>query len=359
MADEDQSQKTEEPTQKRLDDARAKGQVAKSQEVSHWFMICAIAALIAMLSEPMARGVSGALVGYLERPHALSMDAGNLFAVFREGALDLLLAIGLPVALLMAAALASNLVQNPPLMAWDKLKPDLSRLSPLAGAKRIFGTHGLVELAKSIAKIVVGGGVACAVVWPQAAQLELAVGMDVGLLLATIRDQALLLVLGVAAVVTVIAGVDVAWQRHDHHQQQMMSRQEVKDEMKQSDGDPHVKARIRQIRTERARRRMMAAVPGADVVVTNPTHYAVALKYDQATMAAPRVVAKGVDHLAQKIREVAKQHGVPVVENPPLARGLHAAVEVDQEIPVEFYRAVAELIGYVMRLRGRLAGARR
>ena len=359
MADEDKSQKTEEPTQKRLDDARSKGQVAKSQEVSHWFMITAIALVIAIFSERMARGVSRVLQPFLERPHAIATDSGALFEQFREGAFDLALVLALPILAFCVAALASNLVQNPPLLAFEKLKPDPKRLSPLAGVKRIFGKQGVVELAKALLKFTVVGGVGLALILPRMKQLELSVGSDPALLLLLIRDDALVLVVGVAAVLTVLAGADLAWQKWDFLQEQKMSRQEVKDEMKQSDGDPQIKARIRQLRAERARRRMMAAVPTADVVVANPTHFAVALKYDAEAMAAPRLVAKGADLVALKIREIAEANGVPVVENPPLARGLYGAVELDREIPPEFYRAVAEVIGYVMRLKGGQPGARR
>ncbi len=160
------------------------------------------------------------------------------------------------------------------------------------------------------------------------------------------------MLISVVSVITIVAAIDFAYQRQQHSQQLRMTKQEVKDEHKQTEGDPMVKQRLRSIRMERSRKRMMAAVPDADVVVTNPTHFSVALKYAQDTMAAPKVVAKGQDHLAKRIREVAKDNDVPIVENPPLARALHASVDIDEQIRVEHFQAVAEVIGYVMRLKG-------
>jgi len=169
-----------------------------------------------------------------------------------------------------------------------------------------------------------------------------------------IHEIALVIAAATVMVMTVIAALDFMYQRYNQYKNLRMTKQEVKDEHKQSEGDPHVKARIRRLRQERAQQRMMAAVPEADVVITNPTHYAVALEYKMETMPAPRLVAKGVDSLAQRIRETAEEHEVPLVENPPLARALYAAIELDEEIPAEYYQAVAEVIGYVMRLKGRL-----
>jgi flagellar biosynthetic protein FlhB len=194
--------------------------------------------------------------------------------------------------------------------------------------------------------------VAAALFWPVFGEAELYISLDAVALMDLLRDLSGRMLVGVLAVVSVIAALDYLYQRFEFTKSMRMSRQELKDELKQTEGDPHVKARLRQIRMERARRRMMAAVPDADVVITNPTHFAVALVYDMETMAAPRLVAKGTDRIALRIREVAEEHDVPVVENPPLARALHAGVELDAEVSPEHYKAVAEVIGYVMRLRG-------
>ena len=189
------------------------------------------------------------------------------------------------------------------------------------------------------------------ILWPDRHTVLAIPTMEVQDMLALVRIESAKVIVGVLVVMTVITLIDVIYQRFMHHKELRMTKQQVKDEHKQSEGDPLIKGRLRQIRVERARKRMMAAVPEADVVITNPTHYAVALKYNQATMEAPRVVAKGVDNVALRIREVAEENDVAVVENPPVARALHASVEIDQEIPPEHYKAVAEIIGYVMRLK--------
>jgi len=190
-------------------------------------------------------------------------------------------------------------------------------------------------------------------VWRDLEAVDAYAGLPAGALMERVWWLSVKLMIAVLAVMSAIAGLDWLYQRFDFTKQQRMTRQEIKDEFKQTEGDPMVKARLRQIRMERARQRMMAAVPEADVVITNPTHYAVAMKYEVDSMGAPKVVAKGVDHLALRIRELAKEHDVPVMENPPLARALCAAVEIDQEVPPEHYKAVAEIIAYVFRLQGR------
>jgi flagellar biosynthetic protein FlhB len=228
----------------------------------------------------------------------------------------------------------------------------------MAGLGRIFGVQGLITLGKALVKIVLVGGAAFLAVWPELRRLELLITVDLLDLLALLARVALLLAGGALAMLAVLAVADLFYQKWDFIRNQRMSKQEVKDENRQSEGDPHVKMRIRQIRMERSKKRMMAAVPTASVVVTNPTHYAVALKYASG-MPAPKVVAKGLDLVALKIREIAREHGVPIVENPPLARALHQAVELDREISPEFYKAVAEIIGYVMRLKGKLPQRRR
>jgi len=265
----------------------------------------------------------------------------------------------LPLLLLLLAAVAGNVVQHKPVVSGEKIKPQLSKVSPKNGLKRMFGTKGVVYLAKAMAKILIIGGAVLLVVLPGLQDLELFVHMELIDIVHVVQRQALLMLAAVVGIMTVVAGLDLAYQRYDWFQGLKMSRQDVKDEHKQAEGDPQIKSRIRQIRGERARQRIAAAVPTADAVVTNPTHYAVALKYDAETMAAPTVVAKGQDHLALRIRALAEEHDVPLVENPPLARGLYHAVDVDREVPPHFYKAVAEVISYVMRLKSKLPPHRR
>jgi len=352
--DTDKSQKTEDPTAKRLEEAHRKGQVAKSEEVGHWFVLTGATLVILIFAGGLARDVSAALLPFLEQPHRMGTDLLDMRRDFGGVGVTLLKAAAAPMALLVCAAVLGHFVQNRPVLSLERLKPDFGRLSPMKGLERMFGMQSWLTLAKAILKIGLVGGAALLAVWPELRKIELLTTVDLLALLDVIFRVVLLLAMGALAMLAVIAAGDLLYQKWDFIKNQRMSKQEIKEEHRQSEGDPHVKARIRQLRVERSRKRMMAAVPTASVVVTNPTHFAVALKYDQATMAAPRVVAKGLDLVALKIREVAAEHGVPIVENPPLARALHAGVELDREIAPEFYKAVAEIIGYVMRLKGKL-----
>ncbi|MGE0254085.1 MAG: flagellar biosynthesis protein FlhB [Alphaproteobacteria bacterium] len=354
--DRDDSQRTEEPTQKRLDEAREKGDVASSRELSHWFMLAAAALAVTALAPDAASDIAGGLTVFIERPHTLGLDGlqgmiGGLVA-------DIGLALAPIVALLVAAAIASGLVQHGAMLTPERIKPDLSKLSPLAGLKRLFSLRSVAELVKGLFKMGIVAIVAWAVLDELLDGLALLAMVPVGTGLEHLYDALLVMLGGVVAAMTVVALADVVWQHFSHRRKLRMTRQELRDEHKQSEGDPHIKARLRQIRVERSRRRMMAAVPTADVVITNPTHYAVALKYDQATMRAPRVVAKGVDDLARRIRETAAAHDVAIFESPPLARALYAGVELDQEIRAEHYQAVAEIIAFVMGISRKRPAAR-
>ncbi|MBZ0140696.1 MAG: flagellar type III secretion system protein FlhB, partial [Pseudorhodoplanes sp.] len=232
----------------------------------------------------------------------------------------------------------------------EGLKPKLDRISPIAGMKRLFSKQALVNFAKGLVKVGLLGTIMALLLWPERSRLEALITVDPAALLPAVVTVALQMLGAVIAVLALIAAADFLFQYRQWFERQKMSMRELKEEFKQTEGDPAIKARIRRLREERMRKRMMAAVPEASVVITNPTHFAVALKYEKGDN-APRCVAKGADAIALRIREVAKAHAVPVVENPPLARALHATVDLDQEIPPEHYRAVAEIIGYVMKLR--------
>lgn len=359
MADDsDDSQKTEEPTPKKLREAREKGEVARSQEVNHWFIILAFATTVGLLAPIFLAQLGRAMLPFLEQPHQIVLGGDSARLVLADLLWDVAKALALPFAATIAAALAANALQGGILISAESLKPKLEKLSPLAGAKRLFGQRALVEFAKGVLKLSLVGTIITLLVMPRWQTYMDLPELSIEQLLLLLRQEALRVLIGVLAAMTAIAGADYMFQRFKTMQKLRMSRQEVKDEMRQSEGDPMIKARLRQLRQERARQRMMAAVPGADVVVTNPTHFAVALKYEGEVMNAPRVVAKGVDFMAQKIREVARENGVPLVENRPLARALYDGVEIDQEVPPAHYKAVAEVIGYVMRLRGRLPAPR-
>jgi flagellar biosynthetic protein FlhB len=353
MAEADDNQRTEQASQRKLAQARAQGQVAQSREINSWFMLAAGAAVVLLWGPSLARPLQGTLTRFLD-PATLLAREGILWEAVRAMLGTVAISFALPLALFVAAALAGSLVQTGLVLATDRLGFDLSRVSPIQGFTRLFSLRSMSEFLKSLVKVAAVGA---AVLWLLAPELDrLPLLADVGApgLMTEIHQGLLRVALAVLAALAAIALLDYLYQRFAFLRSQRMSKQEVKEEHKQAEGDPMVKARLRQIRMERARRRMMAAVPSASVVVTNPTHYAVALKYAIGDKGAPKLVAKGADLIAERIREIARENDVPIVENPPLARALHAGVELDQEIPSEHYRAVAEIINYVFRLKGNL-----
>jgi flagellar biosynthetic protein FlhB len=232
----------------------------------------------------------------------------------------------------------------------ESLKPSFSKISPGAGFKRVFGKQAAANFGKGLFKVIALGSVMAAILWPERHRLESFMHFDPAMLLGVTTSLTLQLLGAVVAMLAVVAIADYLFQYRQWYERQKMSLQEMKEEFKQSEGDPHIKGKLRQLRHQRMKKRMMAAVPKASVIITNPTHYSVALSYERG-MAAPVCVAKGVDNIALKIREIAKEHDIPIVENVPLARALYATVEIDDEIPVEHYHAVAEIIGYVMGLK--------
>ena len=353
MADEkDKSTQTEEPTQKRLAEAQEHGDVVKSTEVSTFVVLAGGTLAIAVFGRSAAESLSNVMRTFLEQPDQFTISSGDMQQLFR-GLLSHLATILIPFfVLMMAAGLGGNLIQHRPVFTFERIKPDFSKLSLGAGLKRMFGIEGLMNLGKGLLKIAIVGAAVWTQVWPERNTLESVLEQSPGGVAGDMSHLLFKVLIAALAALAVIAGADYFLQRFRFMQRNRMSKQEIKEEFRQTEGDPAVKAKIRQIRNERSRRRMIAAVPEATVVIMNPTHFAVALKYESGKMAAPVCVAKGVDALALRIREVAEDHDVPVVENPPLARALHASVEVDQAIPAEHYKAVAQVIGYVMRLNG-------
>lgn len=351
MADQpEQHEKTEEPSQKKLDDAHKKGDVAKSQEVNSWFMMIAATIVLMVFSKDMSGALASKLKVILSQSHALPVTGEGLTTNLMSLYLAVLGALALPFIVFMVAGLAGNLVQHRPLFSLEPVTPKLSKVSPLSGFKRLFSKTSLVNFAKSIAKLGIVSTVIFIIVWPNRDKLDAIVGLDPAALMGVTYGMASQVMIGVVAILSIIAALDFAWQKHTWWEKQRMTVKELRDEYKQLEGDPQVRAKLRQVRIERGKQRMMQNVPRAAVVITNPTHYSVALEYEHG-MAAPVCVAKGVDNVALKIRELAKEHDIPIVENPPLARALHAGVELEQEIPSEHYKAVAEVIGFVMRLR--------
>lgn len=352
--DQDKSQQTEEPTAKRLEQARENGDVVKSAELTTFILLGGGTLAVAMFGKYTSMGLAQTLSLFLQQPDAMSVDGAGLAAMMRLLLPQLALALGPFFMVMIIASLAGHMLQSLPSVSFDKIAPDFSKVSPMAGFKRLFGAEGWMNLLKGLAKIAVVGLAIWTQLWPERGSLE---GMLNQSTITVLHDMSRLLfkvLMASLAALAVIAGLDYFWQRMRFMSRNRMSKQEIKEEYRQNEGDPTIKAKIRQLRHDRARKRMMAAVPKATVVIMNPTHYAVALKYESGKMAAPVCVAKGVDALALRIRAVAEENDVPVVENPPLARALHAAIEVDDPVPPEHFKAVAQVIGYVLRLQGKL-----
>ena len=358
MADEpDQSEKTEDPSQKRLEDAHKRGDVPKSQELSSAFVLLGGTLVVAVMVGPAMVDISALLAGLIEQAALVPVDGGSILELTGELGPHLALAVAVPFVFLMAMAVLGNLVQHKLVLSVDPITPKLSKISPIAGFKRLFSSESLMNFVKGLVKIGVVGLLMGLILLPQRDRLDAVLFTDLQQFLPSVWDLAVALLLASAAVMIVVGVADYLYQRHRWFERQKMTIKEVRDEFKQQEGDPTVKAKLRQVRMERSRKRMLAEVPSATVVVTTPTHYAVALKYDD-NMPAPVCVAKGVDAIALNIRQVARENEVTIVENPPLARALHASVELDQAIPPEHFEAVAKVIGFVLRMRSRRAGRR-
>ncbi|MBR0874527.1 flagellar biosynthesis protein FlhB [Bradyrhizobium tropiciagri] len=356
MAD-DTEDKTEDPTQKKLDEALEKGDVAKSQEVNTWFVIAGATLVLSTFSGSVGGGIMMPMRNLIANSWMIRTDGPGLMQLTQSIGYAVIAAVGVPFLLLALAAIAGNMIQHRLVWSGEQLKPKLSKISPGAGLKRLFGKQAVANFLKGLFKLIALGAVMVVVLWPERMRMEAFLRVDPAELLPAITSMTVHLMAAVVAILAAVAIGDYFFQYRTWYERHKMSLQEMKEEFKQSEGDPHVKGRIKQLRVQRAKKRMMAQVPKASVIITNPTHFSVALAYDRS-MTAPICVAKGVDVLAFRIRELAKAHDIPIVENVALARALYATVEVDQEIPVEHYHAVAEIIGYVMRLRRGLSGMR-
>ncbi len=353
----DDSQKTEEPTPKKLEESRKKGQVAISRELNNWLMLASGTLVVAFIGPGVLVKLKLHLQTYLMHADGLPGVPGGFGIILGSSFLGIIGILMVPLVIFMMVAFLGPFLQVGPMFAPEVIKPDISKVSPLKGFGRLFSKRSLVEFIKGVLKLAVIGGVGVILIYPFFGVIDHLVGMDLPLVMTELNSLVKRMLAGILVILFVIAIMDVLYQRWEHYKKMRMTRQELKDEYKQAEGDPHVKARLRQLRRERARMRMMQNVPQADVVITNPTHFAVALKYKPGEMTAPVCVAKGQDLIALKIREIAKEHKVEIYENPPLARSLFQAVELDQEIPQEMYKAVAEVISYVFQKQGRLKPA--
>ena len=359
MADTDnQAQRTEQPTPKRLEQARERGQVPRSSDLGAAAVLLAGAGGLQLLGGWCGGQLNALMRSSLTVSRERALDEGAALGAFGAALAHALLACAPFFAVTVLAAIAAPLALGGRGFHPQALVPDFSRLSPGAGFARMFSLSGGVELAKAFAKFLLLALIAAAVLWHQSGPILSLSGEAPTTAIvhaASITGSALLIL---SSGMVLIAAVDVPWQLWRYLQQLRMTREEVREEMKDSEGSPEIKGRIRKIQNERARRRMMREVPKADVVVVNPTHFAVALRYDEQRMRAPIVVAKGQDLMAARIRAVADEHKVPIFEAPPLARALHRHVEIGAEIPAALYVAVAQVLTYLAQLRAaRSAGA--
>ncbi len=357
MAEED-LERTERPTPKRLEEARKKGQVPRSPELTTAAVVLIAGAGLRFLGSGLGSSLSTIMRSGLSLSREQALDDSQAVSMFAASALQAVLGCAPVFGLTLVAALLAPLAIGGWNLSFGVLAPDFTRLSPLTGFGRMFSMRGLVDLAKAFAKFALVAAIAVLFLWLKRAELlglgaepaAAAIGHAV-----TLSGEALL---SLAGALVLIAAVDVPWQLFQHMKQLRMTRQEIRDELKESEGNPEVKGKIRQLQQDMARRRMMAKVPRADVLVTNPTHFAVALQYDEKRMRAPVVVAKGADAVAARIREVATEHNVPIFEAPPLARALFRSVDLDREVPAHLYVAVAQVLTYVYQLRAaRSSGA--
>ncbi|TGX54211.1 flagellar biosynthesis protein FlhB [Sphingomonas gei] len=348
--DTDQEDKTEDATDKKLEDARLRGEVPMAPEMKHAAMF--VAALVVMgglgtytmqMMASLFVRLWGSADDFRMEPAGAQNFATGLFGAIFSNLAPMLAA-------LFGFALLGGFLQGRPMLSASRIKPKWSKLNPVTGFMRTFSKQSLVEFFKTLAKLCLVVGIGAWVAWPHAAGIDKLVGADLVSMGAAASDMVYAMLVPIAMLVGALALFDFVYQRFTFLKKMRMTKQEIKDEYKQSEGDPKIKGKIRQLQMQRAKGRMMSNVPKASVIITNPTHYAIALQYDHGAMNAPIVVAKGVDAIALKIREVAAEHNIPLVENRPLARALYASAEIDHPIPVEHYAAVAEVISYVMKV---------
>ena len=349
----DDASKTEDPTHKKLEEAKKKGQMPSTRELNHFFILLACIFFMTQMAPGMASRAMAKLSPFITRPESFEVDAASISIILRDSAMNLLSLAGMTLALTICAAIAPAMLQGKWVFAVEQIKPKFEKLNPIAGLKRLLGKKAIIEFVKNLFKIIIVGVTCVMLMMPYAHRLPSLLQIDSTYSLEFSGKMAAKLFTATCLFIFFLSIVDYLYQRFSFLKSMRMTKQEVKEEYRQSEGDPVQKQKLKQQRSERARRRMMSNVPKADVIITNPTHYAVALQYDSTKMAVPKVVAKGMDDVAARIRELAKEHRIMIVRNPPLARALYDTTEIDEEIPLAQYQAVAKIIGYVYKLKGK------
>jgi len=351
----DDSQKTEDPTQKKLEESRKKGDVPMSKEMNNWVMLLAGTIVILGMGGTMLSDLARVFKEILANSFQFHGVAGNgIGVVLSELLAEIQSILIVPILFFVFMALLGPFVQVGPMFSPDSIKPKISKISISAGLGRMFAMRSLFEFLKGLLKICIIGFVSFVLLSPFFASVDHFIGLPIPIIMQEFRMLLFRLMAGILVVLFVLAIMDLLYQRMEHMKKMKMSRQDIKDEHRQTDGDPQMKAKLRQLRMQKGQARMIQSVPTADVIITNPTHFAIALKYDTDVMDAPICVAKGMDEVALRIREVAKEHKVQIVENKPLARAMYDSVEIDEAIPLDHYEAVAEIISYVFKLNGKM-----
>lgn len=352
----DPESKTEDATPHKLEEARKKGDVAKSADVAPALSLLGASAVIIMGGGYFATSMGEALLPFIASPHLMTggLDAGAGVEIGLKALWAITPFMITFMVVTIIGGVGGNVFQHGLLFSAEKMKPKWEKVSPMAGFKRIYGPDGLMQFGQTLVKLIAVSVIVWLVLRPYLRQFENMAAMSPVVILPLARDMMIALMASTVVFLLFTAAGDFLWQKMRFAKRQRMTIEEVKEEFKQSEGDPHIKAKLKQIRMQKGRQRMMQNVPTATVIVTNPTHYSIALRYepDQGD-AAPICVAKGIDALAMRIREVAREHDVPIVENVPLARALYAAVDLDETIPREHFEAAAKVIGFVMKKRGR------
>ncbi|MES2252091.1 MAG: flagellar biosynthesis protein FlhB [Pseudomonadota bacterium] len=349
--DQDVEQKTEDPSERRLEQAREKGQVPVSREVVNWFFILTCCIVMLYLLPYMARSLMGVMQPFLAVPDQMLTDHDSFKKLGNHLFTHVAPIVALPLITMFFVLIAVGFLQVGKSLSLKSLKPKFSRLSPKQGIKKIFSTNAVVEFIKTVFKTCILFVSAFILFRGHASEIKNWVGLTFRQMLNIFEGLLLKLFIMILVILFFLGILDYLYQRYQHTKGLRMTKQEVKEEHKDIEGDPAIKQRIRRLRMERSRNRMMQDVPTATVIITNPTHFSIALAWDPDTMDAPRVVAKGQDFVALKIREIAKENNVPIVENPPVARALFNSAEINQEIPSEYYKAVADIIRLVMKLK--------
>lgn len=343
-------EKTEKATPKKRNDERKKGRVAKSQDVNTAFLLMFVLVIMAVFGSFMKDSMLALFQHTFTEFIHWNLTEKTVFAIFTESMIEFAKIVGPVMLIAIIAGVTSNLMQVGFLFTTEPLKFDLKKIDPIQGAKRIFSLRAIVELLKSLLKIVLIGAITFFIIWLYKDDMLMVAFKNADGAMAFFSRVTLIMGIAATVALLLLAVFDYAYQKYDFEKNIRMSKQDIKDEYKNIEGDPLIKSKIKEKQRQISMRRMMSEIPNADVVITNPTHYAIAIKYDEEKASAPYVVAKGVDHIAFKIREVAKANNVTTVENRPLARSLYASVEIGEVVPEEFYQAVAEVLAYVYRM---------